>query len=91
MFDKDTQDTEHILASQQSLDDEARVTWETSNFKTESCRVGQESTKTIFPKKRRILETHSRFDRKYALKKQVKANVAPEQLIIGWLRNEFEL
>lgn len=83
MFDKDTQGTEHILASSQSLEDEVTVTWEASNFETETCRVGQESTKKKIPKETRILETHNRFDRNYALTKQVKANVTPELLIIG--------
>lgn len=92
MFDKDIQGTEQILASPQSSEDEATVTWETSNSKTESCRVGQESTrKKKFPNETRILETHNRFDRKHPLTKQAQANVTPKLLIIGWLRNESEL
>lgn len=87
MFDKDTQDTEHILASPQSLEDEATETWETSNLETESCRVGQESTKNQFPEETGILETLNRFYRKYALTKQIKSNVTAKLLIIGWLRN----
>lgn len=91
MFDKDTQGSEHILTSPQSSEDEATVAWETSNLETESCRVGQESTKKRFPNETRILEDHDRFDRKYALTEQVKANVTPKLLITGWLRDESEL
>lgn len=63
----------------------------TSNFETERCRVGQETTKKKFLNKTRILETHNRFDRKHVLIKQVKANVTPKLLIIRWLRNESQL
>lgn len=90
MFVKDSKGTEHILASPQSSEDGATITWETSNFETESCRVGQEFTKK-FPKETRIPETHNRFDRKYVLTKPVKENVTPKLLITGWLRDESKL